>query len=146
MSRWSTTIFLTCSTKMLVVFSNSFVHPRNTWTDLWLGMAQDVTIKSSSCQDSPDYFTCSYLLDGFLQEMVRNAWGQDHWIYRHKRCLLKVRQVIWSLSYFKIHDVILVNFRSDATSKTVPKYVQQPYGCGRSDRRTEELPSLSQVV
>ena len=68
-SRWSTTIFLTCSTKMLVVFSNSFVHPRNTWTHLWLGMAQDVTIKSSSCQDSPDYFTCSYFFDGFLQEM-----------------------------------------------------------------------------
>ena len=69
MSRWSTTIFLTCSTKMLVVFLDSLALPRNTWTDLWLGMAQDVTIKSSSCQDSPDYFTCSYFFDGFLQEM-----------------------------------------------------------------------------
>ena len=69
MSRWSTTIFLTCSTKMLVVFLDSLVHPRNTWKDLWLGMAQDVTIKSSSCQDSPDYFTCFYFFDGFLQEM-----------------------------------------------------------------------------
>ena len=67
-SRWSTTIFLTCSTKMLV-FVGSCAHPINTWTDLWLGMAQDVTIKSSSCQDSPDYFTCSYFFDGFLQEM-----------------------------------------------------------------------------
>ena len=44
-------------------------HPRNTWTDLWLGMTQNVTIKSSSCQDSPDYFTCSFFFDGFLQEM-----------------------------------------------------------------------------
>ena len=76
----------------------------------------------------------------------RNAWGQDHWIYRDKWCLLKVRQYIWSLSYFKIHDVILVNFRSDATSKTVPKYIRQPYGCAGSDRRTEELPSLNQFV
>ena len=76
----------------------------------------------------------------------RNAWGQDHWIYRDKWCVLKVRQDIWSLSYFKIHDVILVNFRSDATSKTVPKYIRQPYGCVRSDRRTEELPSISQFV
>ena len=76
----------------------------------------------------------------------RNAWGQDHWIYRDKWCVLKVRQDIWSLSYFKIHDVILVNFRSDATSKTVPKYIRQPYGCARSDRREEELPSISQFV
>ena len=68
-SRWSTTIFLTCSTKMMVVFLDSLAHPRNTWTDLWLGMAQDVMIKSSSCQESPDYFTCSYFFDGFLQEM-----------------------------------------------------------------------------
>ena len=50
-------------------FLDSLAHPRNTWTDLWLGMAQDVTIKSSWCQDSPDYFTCSYFFDGFLQEM-----------------------------------------------------------------------------
>ena len=76
----------------------------------------------------------------------RNAWGQDHWIYRDKWCVLKVRQDIWSLSYFKIHDVILVNFRSDATSKTVPKYIPQPYGRAGSDRRKEELPSLSQFV
>ena len=76
----------------------------------------------------------------------RSAWGQDHWIDRDKRCVLKVRQDIWSLSYFKIHYVILVNFRSDATSKTVPKCIRSPYGCARSDRRTEELPSISQVV
>ena len=60
--------------------------------------------------------------------------------------MLKVRQDLGSLSYFKIHVVILVNFRSDATSKTVPKYIRQPYGCAGSDRRTEELPSISQVV
>ena len=60
--------------------------------------------------------------------------------------MLKVRQDLGSLSYFKIHVVILVNFRSDATSKTVPKYIPQPYGCAGSDRRTEELPSISQVV
>ena len=47
---------------------------------------------------------------------------------------------------FQIHDVILVNFRSDATLKTVPKYIRQPYGCAGSDRRKEELPSISQVV
>ena len=67
-SRWSTTIFLTCSTKMLV-FVGSCVHPINTWTDLWFRTTQDVTIKSSSCQDSPDYFTSSYVFVEFLQEV-----------------------------------------------------------------------------
>ena len=60
------------------VFLASLAHPRNTWTDLWLGMAQDVTIKSSSCQDSPDYFTCSYFFDEFLQEVPES----EHWIDR----------------------------------------------------------------
>ena len=59
-------------------FFASLVHARNTWTDLWLGMAQDVTIKSSSCQDSPDYFTCSYFFDEFLQEVPES----EHWIDR----------------------------------------------------------------
>ena len=54
---------------MLVFFLASLVHARNTWTDLWFGMTQDVTIKNSSCQDSPDYFTSSYFFDEFLQEM-----------------------------------------------------------------------------
>ena len=87
-----------------------------------------------------------YMFLVFWWVCPRNAWGQDRWIYRDKWCVLKVRQDLWSLSYFKIHDVILVNFRSDATSKTVPKYIRQPYGCVRSDRRTEELPSISQFV
>ena len=60
--------------------------------------------------------------------------------------MLKVRQDLASLSYFKIHVVILVNFRSDTTSKTVPKRIRQPYACAGSDRRTEESPSVSQVV
>ena len=67
-SRWSTTIFLTCSTKMLV-FVGSCVHAINTWTDLWFRTTQDVTIKSWSCQDSPDYFTSSYFFVEFLQEV-----------------------------------------------------------------------------
>ena len=54
---------------MLVVFFASLVHRRNTWTELWLGMIQNVTMKSSSCQDSPDYFTRSNFFDEFLQEM-----------------------------------------------------------------------------
>ena len=51
------------------VFFGSCVYPRNTWTDHWFGMTQDFTNKSSSCQDSPDYFTSSYFFDEFLQEM-----------------------------------------------------------------------------
>ena len=54
---------------MLVFFLASLVHLRNTWTDLWFGMTQDVSTKNSSCQDSPDYFTSSYFFDEFLQEM-----------------------------------------------------------------------------
>ena len=87
-----------------------------------------------------------YMFLVFRWVSPRNAWDQDHWIYRDKWCVLKVRQDLWSLSYFKIHDVILVNFRSDATSQTVPKCIRQPYGCAGNDRRTKELPSLSQVV
>ena len=48
------------------VFCGSCVHPNNTWTDLWFGITQDVTIKNLSCQDSPDYFTWSYFFDEFL--------------------------------------------------------------------------------
>ena len=36
--------FLTCSTKTLVFFLASLVHPRNTWTDLWFGMTQQSRI------------------------------------------------------------------------------------------------------
>ncbi|CAH3020668.1 unnamed protein product [Porites evermanni] len=42
-------------------------------------------------------------------------------------------------------DLKLVNYHADATSKTVAtECIRQPYA--RSDRRTEELPSISQVV
>ena len=48
------------------VFCGSCVHPSNTWTDLWFGITQDVTVKNLSCQDSPDYFTWSYFFNEFL--------------------------------------------------------------------------------
>ena len=66
-SRWSTTINV--FNQDAGVCFGSCVHPRNTWPDLWFGMTQDVTIKSLSCHDSPDYFICSYFFDEFLQEM-----------------------------------------------------------------------------
>ena len=84
----------------------------------------------------------TFFMGFFLWVSPRNAWGQDRWIDRDKWCVLKVRQYIWSLSYFKIHVVVLVHFRSDATSKTVPECIRQPYA--RSDRRTKKLPSISQ--
>ena len=81
----------------------------------------------------------------FWRVSPRNAWS-EHWIDRDKWCLLRVRRVIRSLSYFKIYVVILVNFRSDKRSKTAPKYIRQPYACARSDRRTEEIPSIRQFT
>ena len=125
------------------VFLASLVHPRNTcnrpliWNDTRRHDQEFIMSRFT-------WLFHMFLL--FRWVSPRNAWGQDHWIDRDKCCVLKVRQDIWSLSYFKIHNVILVNFRSDATLKTVPKYIPQPYGCAGSDRRTKELPSLSQVV